>query len=155
METAPPIIAPAKKRKMIILALALAGFIVLALAVLAFTVTQQKKSVTKVGESAYDNMTFSREAVVEITKTGFVPESLTVTPHTRVKFVNKDSASHIVILNDISQKDATTAAANDPVLPNNIEIAAGSSIAHVFEKHDTYSYHDRTSTTSNVSITVK
>ena len=156
MESTPQTAPTQKKYKLIKVVVIVSGFIALILVVLAVVVMGHKKLAVTADEPVYRNNVFSTEAVIEVTKTGFMPESLTVSPHTRVNFVNKDSVTHVISLNNVAQNDArATDKANDSLLPSDAEIAVGGGVAHVFEKHDTYIYHDRSNPSNNVSITIK
>jgi plastocyanin len=84
-----------------------------------------------------------------------VPSSLSIKPHTRVNWENKDSVSHHLILTDPKIQDGPPVAKeNSPNLPNNDEVPSGGGFAHVFEKPGIYGFHDADNPTANVIVIV-
>lgn len=145
-----------KQKQMLRQGAALGGGLLLILALIGVYLFTRPAAKPEPVDTVFTNSAFTSEAVVQVTSEGFLPSTLTVSPHTRVKFENKDSVSHVISLNNPSQQDsAATDEQNDPQLPNNEEIPVGGDVDHVFEKRDTFIYHDQASPTANVSITVK
>lgn len=88
-------------------------------------------------------------AVVEITGSGFMPQTLQVRPGTKVVWVNKDQAPHQIAA------DPYPTHASLPALFAPQPLAADQTFSFVFTKVRTVSYHDELNPTWEGSVTVK
>lgn len=124
------------KRNLLLIALACMGTVVL-LAV--FTKLNQKPEPTVT----------SRQVIVEITKDGFVPATLSIPKGTRVTWVNKGSGSHQVAANPHPEHSSVQG------LDSRSPIGSDNSYSYTFDQPGTYTYHDHMNPANNGTVVVE
>ena len=112
------------------LAITVVAVLILVLgAVLFASFTKKKESPTPPARAPV-------QAVVEITKDGFNPATLTVKKGTKVVWINKDEAEHRVASNPYPTHTGL------PGLDSKKNITQGESYSYTFDKGGLFGYHD-------------
>jgi len=88
-------------------------------------------------------------ALVSITKTGFVPATITVQRGQAVTWTNNDTAQHQPI------SDTAQATGSDPYISANKALNTNDTYTYFFNKAGSYSYHDKTNPVLQGVVIVK
>lgn len=109
--------------------------------------SKQSTPDNKAAESASKEPTAT--AMVEITKDGFMPNTLSVKPGTAVTWINQDDKPHHIASNPHPTHT------NLSGLDSGQEIGTGDSYSFTFSQPSTFSYHDHLDPAINGTIVVQ
>lgn len=103
--------------------------VLLVLGILAFVLFNK-------GKQSSQNPNLPKEVSVELTESGFKPDTVTIETGSAVRWTNKTNDEHVSVNSD----DHPT---NKKYPEMNLgEIPKDSTVAHIFNKPGTYTYHD-------------